>query len=140
MQKWERQYKTQSDFGNLVFRLRLDLERKKSMEAIVIVIHLLLAIAMILLVLVQQSDGGLGGIGGGSSGGGMGGFMTSRATSNLLTRSTAVLATCFFVTSLSLAIIADQRREKGSILDSKEPAANQKQVPVAPAIPDVPNN
>ena len=110
------------------------------MEAIVIVIHLLLALAMILLVLIQQSDGGLGGIGGGSSGGGMGGFMTSRATSNLLTRSTAILATCFFVTSMTLAILADQGREKGSILDASDPPANQKQVPVIPVVPSVPNN
>ena len=66
------------------------------METVIIVIHLLLAIAMILLVLIQQSEGGLGGMGGGSSaGGGMGGFMTGRATANLLTRSTGGLATAF---------------------------------------------
>ena len=90
------------------------------MQEVIIVIHLLLAVAMIFLVLIQQSEGGLGGMGGGSSsGGGMGGFMTSRATANLLTRSTALLAAGFFITSLALAIIADQGREKGSILDQK---------------------
>jgi len=111
------------------------------MQEVIIVIHLLLAVAMIFLVLIQQSEGGLGGMGGGSSsGGGMGGFMTSRATANLLTRSTALLAAGFFITSLALAIIADQGREKGSILDQKTKPANQTQVPTIPSIPRVPNN
>jgi preprotein translocase subunit SecG len=109
------------------------------MEAVIIVVHLLLAVVMIFLVLIQQSEGGLGGMGGGSSsGGGMGGFMTGRATANLLTRSTGVLAAGFFITSMTLAILADQGREKGSILDVKSAPANQSQVPVRPAIPEVP--
>ena len=110
------------------------------MEAVIIVVHLLLAVAMILLVLMQQSEGGLGGMGGGSSsGGGMGGFMTSRATANLLTRSTGILATGFFITSMALAIMADQGREKGSILDKKIGPANQTQVPVTPSVPTIPS-
>lgn len=110
------------------------------MEAVILVVHLLLAIAMILLVLIQQSEGGLGGMGGGSSsGGGMGGFMTSRSTANLLTRSTAILATCFFVTSMALAIMADKGREKGSILDKNLGPANQTPVPATPSVPKVPS-
>ncbi|MBT3989364.1 MAG: preprotein translocase subunit SecG [Rhodospirillaceae bacterium] len=110
------------------------------METVVIVVHLLLAVAMIFLVLIQQSEGGLGGMGGGSSsGGGMGGFMTGRATANLLTRSTGIVATGFFVTSMVLAIMADQGRERGSILDQKAKPANQTQVPATPSVPSVPN-
>jgi preprotein translocase subunit SecG len=110
------------------------------METVVIVIHLLLAFTMIFLVLIQKSEGGLGGMGGGSSsGGGMGGFMTGRATANLLTRSTGVLATGFFITSMTLAIMADQGREKGSILDQKVQPANQTHVPMSPSVPSVPS-
>ena len=108
------------------------------METVIIVIHLLLAIAMIFLVLIQQSEGGLGGMGGGASGGGMGGFMTGRATANLLTRSTGILATAFFVTSMALAILADQGRDKGSILDQPAKPANQTQTPATPSVPSVP--
>ncbi len=108
------------------------------METVIIVIHLLLAIAMIFLVLIQQSEGGLGGMGGGASGGGMGGFMTGRATANLLTRSTGILAMAFFVTSMALAILADQGREKGSILDQPAKPANQTQTPATPSVPSVP--
>ncbi|MBT7268654.1 MAG: hypothetical protein HN884_17395 [Rhodospirillaceae bacterium] len=84
--------------------------------------------------------GGLGGMGGGSSsGGGMGGFMTGRATANLLTRSTGILATCFFITSMTLAIMADQGREKGSILDQNAAPANQNHIPMTPTVPTVPS-
>ncbi|MGY8999663.1 MAG: preprotein translocase subunit SecG [Rhodospirillales bacterium] len=110
------------------------------METVFIVIHLLLAVAMIFVVLIQQSEGGLGGMGGGSSsGGGMGGFMTGRATANLLTRTTGILAMGFFITSMTLAIMADQGREKGSILDQRTGQTNQTQVPVTPSVPTVPS-
>jgi len=110
------------------------------MTAVVIVIHLMLAIAMILIVLVQQSEGGGLGIGGGS-GGGMGGFMTGRATANLLTRATAIIAAAFMATSLLLAILADQgRSSRGSIIDRpvNEPT-NQQPVNSLPSLPSLPN-
>ena len=109
------------------------------MTAVVIVIHLMLAIAMILVVLIQQSEGGGLGIGGGS-GGGMGGFMTGRATANLLTRATAVIAAAFMATSLLLAILADQgRSSRKSIIDQpiKKPE-NQQPTPSLPSIPKLP--
>ncbi|MCZ6465789.1 MAG: preprotein translocase subunit SecG, partial [Alphaproteobacteria bacterium] len=61
------------------------------MNAVIIVIHLILAIALVGTILLQRSEGGGLGMGGGG-GGGMGGFMTGRATANLLTRATAVIA------------------------------------------------
>ncbi len=64
------------------------------MQTFVIVIHLMIVLAMVGLVLLQKSEGG--GLGIGSSGG----FMSSRGTTNVLTRSTAILAACFFATSL----------------------------------------
>ena len=106
------------------------------MTAVILVIHIILAIALILIVLLQQSEGGLGGLGGGG-GGGMGGFMTGRATANLLTRATAILAGLFFVTSLGLALLADQNRRPSSILDLPGPA-NQAPAPAQPAAPKAP--
>jgi preprotein translocase subunit SecG len=67
----------------------------------------------------------------------MGGFMTGRATANLLTRATAILAGLFFVTSLSLAILADQNRRPSSILDMPS-GANQAPAPAKPAAPAAP--
>ena len=101
------------------------------MTTIVLVIHLILAIALAGIVLLQRSEGGALGMGGG--GGGMGGFMTGRATADLLTRTTTVLAACFMASSLTLAILASNERQPSSILDQPRP------VPLAPAQPGEPS-
>ena len=75
----------------------------------------------------------IGGLGMGGGGGGMGGFMTGRATADLLTRTTTVLAACFMASSLTLAILASNERQPSSILDQPRP------VPLAPAQPGEPS-
>ena len=64
-------------------------------------------------------------------GGGGGGLMTGRSAANFLTRTTATLATLFFVTSLVLAILASGSSEPRSIIDTTAPATNS-QEPSAP--------
>ncbi|MCG8594283.1 MAG: preprotein translocase subunit SecG [Kiloniellales bacterium] len=115
------------------------------MTTVLLVIHLLLAIAMIGTVLLQKSEGGGLGIGGGGGGGGggMGGFLTGRGTANLLTRTTAILAACFMVTSLTLTLLAGSGREADSILDAPiqgdvAPAAPGDSAPAEPEGPSVP--
>jgi preprotein translocase subunit SecG len=87
------------------------------MENVILIIHLVLALAIILLVLVQRSEGGGLGIGG-SSGGGMGGFASPKGTASALSRMTAILAACFFGTSLLLAILAGAHNNSGGILET----------------------
>ena len=110
------------------------------MSTVVLAIHLVLAIAMILIVMLQQSEGGGLGIGGGS-GGGMGGFMTGRATANLLTRATAIIAAAFMATSLLLAILADPgRSSKTSIIDQPDNnVPNQQPIQTLPSLPPIPS-
>ncbi len=85
------------------------------MGTVILVIHLIIAIALVAIILLQRSEGGaLSGLGGGS----FGGLMSGRGTANLLTRTTAILATCFIGTSLVLAILAGNSRSTGSILDA----------------------
>ena len=103
------------------------------MTEVLLAIHLMVAVSLVLVILLQRSEGGGLGIGGGGGGGGMGGFMSARGTANLLTRATGLLAACFFVTSLSLAIIADSGR-RGSIADEIR-IDGPPQVPAAPAAP-----
>lgn len=75
-------------------------------------IHVLLALALIGIILLQRSEGGLGsGFGGGSD------FLSPRGTANLLTRTTAILAAGFIVTSLLITMIVEDRRDRGSIID-----------------------
>jgi preprotein translocase subunit SecG len=97
------------------------------MQTVIILIHLMIVLAMVGLVLIQKSEGG--GLGMGSGGGG--GFMSSRGTTNVLTRTTAILAALFFATSLFLSILAGIDRKPRSVLDSGGTPAS----PGAPAVP-----
>ena len=83
------------------------------MATVLLSLHLLIALLLIGVVLMQRSEGG----GLGMGGGGAGGFMTGRGTANLLTRMTAALAALFFVTSISLTLLAKQHNRQGSPLD-----------------------
>ncbi len=80
------------------------------MQTVVVVIHLMIVAVLIAVVLLQKSEGGGLGMGGGA------GFMSSRGTANLLSRTTAILAAGFFVTSLLLSWLASYNRAPTSIL------------------------
>ncbi len=62
----------------------------------------------------------------------MSGFMTGRSTANLLTRTTAILAAAFFLTSIALAILAGGNRVARSVVD--QPLVPRSDLP-APAAP-----
>lgn len=113
------------------------------MQEVVLIIHLILAVALVAIILVQRSEGGGLGIGGGQ--GGMGAFASARGTANFLTRMTTYIAIGFIITSLTLAILAGEGKEKKSILDAassvveevgdmpalSEPAESEPQVPAS---------
>ena len=99
------------------------------MQTVVIVIHLMIVVVLIGAVLLQKSEGGGLGMGGGA------GFMSSRGTANLLTRTTAILAVGFFATSLLLSWLAGYNRAPTSIIGNQPPAQSQPAAggtPVAP--------
>ncbi|MGF1631139.1 MAG: preprotein translocase subunit SecG [Kiloniellaceae bacterium] len=112
------------------------------MTTVLLVIHILLALALIGVVLLQRSEGGGLGIGGGGGGGGggMGGFLTGRGTANLLTRTTAILAAAFMLTSLSLTLLAGGGQPR-SILDSlpSDTPGSSAPAPIAPPMPTEPS-
>lgn len=81
------------------------------MQTILLVIYLMVVVALIGVVLIQRSEGGGLGIGGGS------GFMSARGTANALTRTTAILATLFFVLALGMGILARYQTSPIDILD-----------------------
>ena len=102
------------------------------MTTVLLILHLFVTLALIGVVLIQRSEGG--GLGIGSSQG-MGSFMSGRGTANLLTRTTAILATVFFVLSLSLALLSRGSGTQRSLLDGPAPAA-----PVAPTPAHAPDS
>lgn len=85
------------------------------MEAVLLVVHLIATLSLIGMILLQRSEGGGLGIGGG--GGGMGALAGAHTTANVLTRGTAILATVFFVTSLSLAYLAKVKTSADSVIE-----------------------
>ncbi len=98
------------------------------MQLVLIVVHLMIALAMVGIILIQRSEGGgMAGLGGGGSGGG---FLTTRGTANLLTRTTAILAGLFMATSLLLTILAGRTLHKPSILSETPAQINDKLTPV----------
>ncbi|WP_438277931.1 preprotein translocase subunit SecG [Nitrobacter sp.] len=99
------------------------------MQTVVIVLHLMIVSALTVVVLLQKSEGGGLGMGGGA------GFMSSRGTANLLTRTTGFLAAGFFLTSLFLSWLAGYEHKPGSILDTAPASQSQPAggaTPVAP--------
>ena len=116
------------------------------METVLLVVQLMLALALIVVILFQRTaqDGG-GLVGGGST---MGGLFTARGSANLLTRTTAVLATFFILNSLTLGYIASSQHQTSSVVDQivpeTAPAAPKTEstpaapAPAAPKAPEVP--
>ena len=81
----------------------------------VLVVHVLSAIGVVGLVLVQHGKGADMGAAFGS--GASGSLFGSAGSANFLSRTTAVLAAVFFVTSLSLAFIASNKpKTTGSVM------------------------
>ena len=96
------------------------------MQTVIIVVHLMIVSVLIGAVLLQKSEGGGLGMGGGA------GFMSSRGTANLLTRTTGFLAVGFFITSLLLSWLASYDRKPSSIIDANPASQSQPAVPISP--------
>ena len=99
---------------------------------IILTVQMLSALAMIGLILVQHGKGADMGAAFGS--GGSGSLFGASGSANFLSRTTAVLATVFFVCTLALAYFGNLRpASSGSVLESAVPA-----VPAANAAPAAP--
>jgi preprotein translocase subunit SecG len=98
------------------------------MANVLIVAYLLIVLALIAVILIQRSEGG--GLGMGSSSTGL---ISVRGSANLLTRTTAILATLFFATAIGLTILAELDRSTQSILDlAADPVDDGSGEPVVP--------
>ena len=111
---------------------------------LIVVLHVLIALGIIGLVLLQHGKGA--DMGSGFGGGASGSLFGATGSANFLSRTTAVLATLFFLSSLGLAYVATNRpREGGSTVMERaqqrkqeqqqpaKPAAEPQQQPAAPA-------
>ena len=100
------------------------------METLVWVMHVLTAVVLIGLVLMQHGKGADMGAAFGT--GSAGSLFGSSGSANFLSRSTAVAATLFFITSLALTYIYAHPAQQQGVMDKVKPVATQA-APVAPA-------
>ncbi|MDD5299211.1 MAG: preprotein translocase subunit SecG [Gallionella sp.] len=100
------------------------------METLVWVVHVVAAVVLIGLVLMQHGKGADMGAAFGT--GSAGSLFGSSGSANFLSRSTAVAATLFFVTSLSLTYLYAHPAQQQGVMDKVKPAATQT-APIAPA-------
>lgn len=83
------------------------------MYTVLLVIHTIVVLFLIGIILLQRPESdGLGGLGGGGSN-----LFSGRTAGNVLTRTTAILATIFIVSSLALATLSG-RMNAPSIADT----------------------
>ena len=89
-------------------------------DVILLVLQVFLAIAIIGLILLQKGKGASEGATFGGGGGGAGSVFGASGSSNFLSKTTAILATCFFLNSLALAYLAGNRDVPTSVIDTIE--------------------
>lgn len=120
------------------------------MQTFLVVLQILLALVLVGLVLVQRGKGADMGAAFGS--GASSTIFGSQGSANFLTRATAIVATLFFITSLSLAYFVGKGVEPKSVTEQIVPApagspgngaapgATKPDVPAAPDVPVAPAN
>ena len=85
------------------------------MENIILVLNIILAIILVVIILLQKSEGGALGLGVSQDS-----FISSRSAGSFLTKATAIIATLFIITSVSLTIISKEEYSSSSVLEKVE--------------------
>ena len=96
------------------------------MENIILTLNIILAIILVLIILLQKSDGGALGIGVSQDS-----FISSRSAGSFLTKATAIIATLFIITSISLTIMSKEEFSSSSVLETieEEKDSSEPQIP-----------
>jgi len=113
------------------------------MDALIIVVHLTISVLLVGLILIQHgkgADAGAAALGGGGGGGGASNSVFgSQGSASFLSRSSAILAAAFFVTSLTLAYFSNQTKPVDSVTESVTITETVETAPVIPAPSDLPD-
>ena len=96
------------------------------MENVILIVNVILAVLLVGIILLQKSEGGALGIGASQDS-----FMSSRSAGSALTKATAIIATLFIITSLSLTIMSKDELSNSSVLEKIE----EKVDPSEPQVP-----
>ena len=85
------------------------------MENIILILNIVSAILLVAVILLQKSEGGALGIGVSQEN-----FISSRTAGSILTKTTAIIATFFIITSISLTIMSKDEFSSSSVLEKIE--------------------
>ena len=85
------------------------------MENFVLILNIILAILLIIIVLLQKSEGGALGLGASQDS-----YISSRSAGSFLTKTTAIIAALFIITSISLTIMSKEEFSSTSVLEKIE--------------------
>ena len=85
------------------------------MENIILTLNVILAILLVAVILIQKSEGGALGLGVSQDS-----FISSRSAGSILTKATAIIATLFIITSISLTIMSKEEISSSSVLEKVE--------------------
>jgi|TARA_Y100000590_G_scaffold229505_1_gene258883 protein translocase, SecG subunit len=96
------------------------------MENFVLILNVILAILLVVVILLQKSEGGALGLGVSQDS-----FVSSRSAGNFLTKATAIIATLFIITSISLTILSRGELPTSSVLER----VDENKDPSEPEIP-----
>ena len=96
------------------------------MENAILILNIILAVLLVGVILLQKSEGGALGIGVSQDS-----FISSRSAGSFLTKTTAIIATLFIVTSISLTIMSKEEFSSSSVLERIE----EKEDSTEPQIP-----
>ena len=96
------------------------------MENFILILNIILAILLIGVILLQRSEGGALGLGISQDN-----FVSSRSAGSVLTKATAIIATLFIITSISLTIISKEEFSSTSVLEKieEEKDSSEPQIP-----------
>ena len=85
------------------------------MENVILVVNVILAVLLVGIILLQKSEGGALGLGASQDS-----FISSRSAGSVLTKTTAIIATLFIITSISLTIMSKEELSNSSVLEKIE--------------------
>jgi len=110
------------------------------MHALILTIHIIVCLMLVGFVLIQHGKGADAGAafgGGGGGGGASGSLFGSQGSASFLSRTSAILAAIFFMTSLTLAYFSVERPDKAESVTQTAPA--QQKAEETPAdLPELP--
>ena len=97
------------------------------MENIILILNIVSAILLVAVILLQKSEGGALGIGVSQDS-----FISSRSAGSILTKTTAIIATFFIISSISLTIMSKDEFSSSSVLEKIEEEKEDSSEPQIP--------